>query len=440
MKVLAFILALCAYASHARTYTLESVDDFKNFAEKVKLGTSYEGDTVVLESDLDLCDLSPDYEPIGDEENKFKGTFDGQGHVIYNLRFYDSDSLYTMYAGMFGYSKEATFTDLVFDASCFMQSQYKGSDVGMVGMLSGYCEKCTIDSVVNMGDVEYAGRHSFEGNEAAIGGIIGQGHKELALTNSMSFGTVTFSGSRYCVDLGGLVGNTKKSDCVVANSANYGDITYDGYSDDIITVGGIIGYAKEGYKASRVVNMGRISVDAPSFVTDYVGNIVGYSKNGAIEYAFWADNTGYSKVIGTGSTGTSTSTTSEFDYEFKRKSGAVIIDSLNFNNNQYMRWTIRKMHLDGGSLGAFANKYYTGSAISLPVFVKQLPTPGKEGYLFDGWFTDKACTKPYNNNAAVDTVYASWESANSTCEFSGASEKKAFGFLTLVVIAIALLF
>lgn len=442
MKALALVLALCAYASHASTYTISSAEDFADIANDVKYGKDFEYDTILLTSDLDLCDISPNFEPIGTDDARFKGTFNGNGHVIYNLRFYDSSFLKSMYVGMFGYSKKATFENVVFDASCYMQSQYSDDKMGQIGMLTGFCEDCTINSVVNMGEVEYSGIFGFDEYEASIGGIVGQAYKDVMIRNVMNFGTVTFSGDRTSVLVGGIVGKLRKSD--IKNCANYGDISIDGDADKSLAVGGIVGYGKDEHSVRNVLNMGRIRASkGPS--TSYIANIIGLCNGGEIQFAYWADNTNYNVATQDGSQSKySASSTSKFDSSFKKTDGGMVIDSLNMNLDltTYLRWGLKTMYLNSGSIGKFDKKFVgSDGSIKLPVFIKQLPTPSKDEHVFEAWYSDRDRTVRYNNNAGIGMVYAGWEYENATCEFSGTAEKKTFGFLALVAFTvIALIF
>ena len=68
-----------------RTLEIYDVADLKYFASKVNGGTSYSGKTITLMKDeIDLKDV--EWSPIGTEEKKFEGTFDGSGKTISNLR------------------------------------------------------------------------------------------------------------------------------------------------------------------------------------------------------------------------------------------------------------------------------------------------------------------------------------------------------------------
>jgi len=61
--------------------------------------------TYHLVDDVDLSDA--EWTPIGDYVNRFKGTFDGQGYVIYELNISRQ-----YFAGLFGYVENATITNV----------------------------------------------------------------------------------------------------------------------------------------------------------------------------------------------------------------------------------------------------------------------------------------------------------------------------------------
>lgn len=72
---------------------INSVDDFLAFRDSVNAGNTYESVCISLETDLDLSEIE-NFEPIGvwDTGNYFYGTFDGNGHSIYNLTISREDN------------------------------------------------------------------------------------------------------------------------------------------------------------------------------------------------------------------------------------------------------------------------------------------------------------------------------------------------------------
>ena len=166
--VLAFFIVGTIRAEEVR---IRNVDDFIQFKDNVNSGTNYSGTTVFLESDMSLAGES--FEPIGNETNHFRGTFDGQGHVISNLAMISSS---LRYVGLFGYSEELTIKNVILDSSCFITSSYESnsSDV-YVGGIIGECQgACTIENSVNMGSVSFSGNVSGNGYHLYLGGIAGE--------------------------------------------------------------------------------------------------------------------------------------------------------------------------------------------------------------------------------------------------------------------------
>lgn len=424
------ILVLCAYASRADVIQISAPEDFEKFYNDVEFGNSYKGDTVLLTSDIDLCDISAEFNPIGNEKTQFEGTFDGQGHVISNLKFYDDRWAETMHVGMIGYGKGATLRDIVFDASCYMQSQYGEDRVGYAGMLSGLCFKCTIDSVINMGATEYAGRHDHIGYNAVLGGIVGRLSGKANLTNSMNFGSVTFSGKRYTVHVGGLIGYAGDTGALIKNCANYGYVDFDGSGDGNIMIGGIVGYGK-GYTMSHVVNMCQFHVSTFGSLGTYryISNIIGVtSGSGTIEYTFWRENSKYSDPKRDDVAKVSQS--DSFDSSFEKSTGGSIMGYLDNDATEFRKWSLMEMHFSGGSIAKDMD-----NAISLPVFAGLLPVPSKEGYVFDAWYLDSEATRQFNESDVSVEIYANWEVDNNVCLFSGAAETKALGLFALLLIA-----
>ena len=84
-KLMAMLLAACAaLGAWAANYTISNLGELRTFMENAHNAPYYEGDTVTLTADID-CEggqFTSGYSPVG---TVFKGTFDGQGHKIYNF-------------------------------------------------------------------------------------------------------------------------------------------------------------------------------------------------------------------------------------------------------------------------------------------------------------------------------------------------------------------
>ena len=103
--------------SVVRDYAIHDVEELQYFAGKVNNGADdYAGETISLGADLNLRGV--EWTPIGlnaDASENFKGTFDGNGYVVSNLR-YDTVGEEAAYsaAGFFG-ALNGTLKDLVFE-------------------------------------------------------------------------------------------------------------------------------------------------------------------------------------------------------------------------------------------------------------------------------------------------------------------------------------
>ena len=144
--------------------------------KNVNKGTSYYGTTVYLGSDIEFTSsLSNQFQPIGTESRDFRGTFDGQGHVIRNLTITTPSS--SLYTGLFGYSGgTVTIKNLVMDSSCsVVSSAVSRYSYTYVGSVLGRCytvnSGCLVENCVNMGSVTFSG--SIKSDNLRLGGIAG---------------------------------------------------------------------------------------------------------------------------------------------------------------------------------------------------------------------------------------------------------------------------
>ena len=138
-------------------YIIKSAPDLVKFALTVNSGkTRLHG---ILQNDINMVVKSRDFEPIGTLENKYCGTFDGNGHTISNLKI---DMEYDNYVGMFGVVDDgAIIRDFVLDNSCSIKG---GAFVGLIG--GSNCSGSVYMSCLgNEGDVTARNQNA--------GGIIG---------------------------------------------------------------------------------------------------------------------------------------------------------------------------------------------------------------------------------------------------------------------------
>lgn len=232
----------------AKTVTVSSAAQLAGFAQAVNGGTQYSGYTVTLTSDIDLA--GKPWTPAGNVASypsiTFSGTFDGDGHTIYNLNANASGTTYAT-AGLFG-SLTGKVQNLNLVGGKVNSTHYAGAICGYsssnVGMEISGCtvEDFTIVSVPEMFNGEYD-------NGDKVGGIVGY-----------------------------MDGGDKVSDCVVRNT------TVKGYRD----IGGVAGYCNNGGPISgcTVEDVTLIQdfengykPENDSKVEGHIGEIFGYGSN-----------------------------------------------------------------------------------------------------------------------------------------------------------------
>ena len=128
---------------------IKSIADYEEFTDLVNSGKSFSGKTVYLSKNLDLNGVT--LEPIGNNNNKFEGTFEGNGYTLKNIKI----DLGTDYVGMFGYN---TGTIRGFNVE---NINVKGNNY--VGGVAGY-------NIGNISTISIS--PTIEGNEN-VGGIAG---------------------------------------------------------------------------------------------------------------------------------------------------------------------------------------------------------------------------------------------------------------------------
>ena len=270
-----FLISTAAELAWFRDHVNENYDNVKSSAK--------------LTADIDLSDfchaaddskIEKSWVPIGNSNNKYQGTFDGNNKTITNL--YINASQY--YMGLFGCTYEGTIKNLTFEyanvtetnnyAGVLVGKAFGGSTLqnikisntcqikggkytgGIAGYLVGNAYNC-----VNCATVQ--GIHN-------IGGLCGHYSRSRtgnSMTACANYGNVTASSS----GVGGLVGYFDSG--TIQDCANYGGVKGTNY------IAGMAGSVNNG-KIQNVFSYGNISVTNK---TQRVGMVFGNSYLGATE-------------------------------------------------------------------------------------------------------------------------------------------------------------
>ena len=228
--------------------------------------------TVCHKADAQVAELS--WTPIGNSDNKYQGTFDGNGKTIRNLYINATSS----YAGFFGYTDEgSSIKNITFD------NAKVNSTGNYTGILAGFEELCIIENIKTLvncsvegkdgvggiagrarGDIGNCENHAIVNGRSYVGGVVGS-HVQVnnSITSCANYGVVTGTEN----SVGGIAGYFSSG--TIQNSANYGDVT------GTIYVGNLIGKA-DYCKLNNVLGTGNVKASSE---TGRAGILVGLINN-----------------------------------------------------------------------------------------------------------------------------------------------------------------
>ena len=291
-----------AAATSGTTVTIDSGELLAALAKAVNSGKDYSGYTIKLTKNLDLNGI--EWTPIGTKgtSNVFKGTFDGDGRTIKNLKISSGDCV-----AFFGAVENATVKNLTVEGNvngknaagivarvvggatienCVNRATINASDkaAGIVMYAQGSSSSdqygplssdCVIKNCKNYGAVN--------ANKIAAGGIYGWSGDEsgkLKITDCENNGVVTATNT---AQAGGIAGNCRV--ITVENSANNGTVT------SAANAGGIVG--KNDTKASTITSCKNTAtvVGAEYKTGGIAGTFIGEIKN--------SSTTGNDVLVGT---------------------------------------------------------------------------------------------------------------------------------------------
>ena len=285
-------------------------------------GTTHPSASAKLTADINLknyCHAAEDgkellsWIPIGNNDNRWKGNMDGQGHTISNLYIKTVQGC----VGLFGCIEDATIQDLIFDTAKVENVNTIYNKTFRTGILAGFAraydhsypahikgikttDNCTVIGQVRTGGIvgqtninlEICENHSSVKGSVEVGGIAGTS-ENINIKRCTNYGTVV-NDDYY---IGGIIGEalfTSIEDC-----ANYGKITSTGWH-----AGGIAGYTMDNSSIQNVFSYGDVTntKDNPGIIIGYVNGtlivkgITAYNKEALLNNS--SENI---KIVGKGS-------------------------------------------------------------------------------------------------------------------------------------------
>ena len=230
---------LAGFAAIVNGTAVAPTTTFAGESTATALHDNFAGKTVKLASDLNLNNIS--WTPIGrigasstDFTYAFKGTFDGQGHTVSNLKVTNDG-----WAGLFGIAYKADIKNVTVDGVQLNSSRMTGA---VVGQLYGSLDNCHVkNATITVVPNAVSGGYDNGDKVGGIVGWIGDNGNNRTLTNC-SADEVTVRGYR---DVGAIAGyvawSTTLENNKATNSTLIGDQSVNFYGHKDYNVGAIWG-------------------------------------------------------------------------------------------------------------------------------------------------------------------------------------------------------
>ena len=255
----------------ATEFTVSTPEQFVSFVQMMNglqsrsaSEVDFEGKTIFLESDLDFTYYNDAISPI----KNFKGSFDGQGHVIKNLKIVSDEQFVGLFAAL---EKGQTFQNLTLQGGKIV-STYKGTGNGYVGSVLGYSYGGAVINCHNQGcEVWGMGPNHVSG---VLGGVyLNCGATVIACSNA---GRVV-SDIDGMVNVGGITSRWGGAINMVA-CYNTGSIEVKNCTDPSAYAGGLSGDFGGYNYMYGCFNSGSVTG------VKYVGSLAGFSSYSAYIY------------------------------------------------------------------------------------------------------------------------------------------------------------
>ena len=298
--------------------------------EGEKPGTTHPSASAELTENIDLVEFCHakdgtkyteelSWTPIGNDDNMYRGTFDGNGKMIRNLYinaisektdFYDN-------AGFFGYLDGGSIKNITFDNAKVMSTG--NYYTGVLAGVAGSCiiediktlASCSVEGIDNVGgivgmakgNISNCENHAAVKGAVCVGGIAGwydgSDNSITSITSCANYGVVTGSGN----NVGGMVGYFRSG--TIQNSANYGNITGYKYVGNLIGEGiicnlnNVLGTGN--VTATSNTKFGGLLVGCINYSSSTASGILAYNSSAKLTINKTEQTDGAVKAIGQGS-------------------------------------------------------------------------------------------------------------------------------------------
>ncbi|MDR3317958.1 MAG: hypothetical protein LBS99_00785 [Clostridiales bacterium] len=201
------------------------------------------------------------FTPMFSDEIMFNGSFDGNGHKIINLTWYNVD---TFYVGLFAcISASGSVKNLTLENVNLSGTNY-------IGGIAGYSLGAITDCAVS-GNITHIDKNSYK---IFIGGIAGRAGNDI--NGNSSAVTITVADAKAESAIGGIAGYLNYQGTFTLRSGGAINAT----SESVIYCGGLIGRAENPVALTNSYATGHISASSSSSSSSsYAGGFAGYGGN-----------------------------------------------------------------------------------------------------------------------------------------------------------------
>lgn len=173
-------------------YIIHTTDQLQKFAKSVTADNDYSGKYIVLDSDVNISDIS--WEPIGGNDCAFNGDFNGQNHSIIGMKIGTYNNPYMItekntYVGFFGIlNKDAQIKNLKITGIDIESEGTNGNGIigSIAGGMKGFDDTGNLHgAVIDNCYVSGSIYHESDNGDNYVGGIVGW-QKKGAVINCKS--------------------------------------------------------------------------------------------------------------------------------------------------------------------------------------------------------------------------------------------------------------
>lgn len=327
IRNLAFIIAIPLFLAivilprtiaATEKHEINDVKDLITYADLSKM-PDYQKDTFLLTNDIVITEDVANYISFGTSEYPFAGTFDGQGHTIYNLK-YSSTSETIADVGLFSNTESGAIIKNLKISNAEIHSNYRG------GIVAGHAKGTTFENIIVEDSKLLVSAVNGETITIADGGIrggaiVGEAENSV-LYNCESNGTTIETDNARGVtalagknlNLGGLVGTVTDTQIEYSRVTggkinNHYEVKEGNFGGNTLLVGGIVGQMKNQSSIIDCFATPELNYHSATYVTvdaDNVGHIGGiagsmYGDKNQILRSYFA-GTAFSKHYNIGAT------------------------------------------------------------------------------------------------------------------------------------------